>query len=206
MKQLIVAAGVIACLAVAPLSAQEQVAEPKTGVQFVAKADGMSLMGVGLRIKKILFIKAKVYAVGLYVSDEAVKGPLAAFKGKEGTPAFFEELASGDFEKKLVLEFVRDVGAKKVQSSMREALEEITDKTLLDQFVSYFPEVKKGQQCELIWKPGGVLETTMVGEAKPPIESKDFLAALFGLYVGAEPLQEDIKQGLVSRAKTLLGS
>jgi len=43
----------------------------------------------------------------------------------------------------------------------------------------------------------------MAGEARPPIPSKDFAAALFGLYVGKQPLQDDIKQGLVSRAPAL---
>ncbi len=206
MKQIVAVASVIACLVAPPLLAQEEVAEPATGVKFAAKADGMTLLGVGLRVKKILFIRAKVYAVGLYVSDEALKGPLLAYKGKESSPAFFDELTSGDFEKRLVLKFVRDVGASRVQSSMREALAERTDKTLLDRFVSYFPEVKDGEECVLHWAQGGILQTTMVGAVKPPIESKAFSTALFGLYVGAQPLQEDIKQGLVSRAPQLLAA
>jgi hypothetical protein len=182
------------------------VAEPTTGVRFAAKADGMSLLGVGLRIKKILFVTAKVYAVGLYVSDEAVKGPLAAYKGKESSPEFFNELVTGDFEKRLVLKFVRDVGQSRVQESMREALAPRTDKTLLDRFVSYFPEVKTGQECVLHWAQGGTLKTKMVGAEKPPIENKGFSTALFGLYVGTQPLQEDIKQGLVSQAAQLLAA
>ena len=44
----------------------------------------------------------------------------------------------------------------------------------------------------------------MAGQAKPPISSKDFAAALFGLFIGKQPIQDDIKQGLVSRAPTLL--
>jgi hypothetical protein len=206
MKQIVAVASVIACLAAPPLLAQEEVAEPNTGVKFAAKVDGMTLLGTGLRIKKILFIHAKVYAVALYVSDEALKGPLLAYKGKESTPQFFDELTSGDFQKRLVLRFVRDVGASRVQDAMREALADRTDKTLLDRFVSYFPEVKDGQECVLEWAKGGILETTMVGQTKPPIESKAFSTALFGLYVGAQPLQEDIKQGLVSRVPQLLAA
>ena len=33
--------------------------------------------------------------------------------------------------------------------------------TLLDQFVSYFPALKEGQECTLRWAPGGTIETVM---------------------------------------------
>lgn len=199
-----VAAGTLAVLAALPVTARERVAEPKTGVEFDAQADGQSLLGVGLRVKKILFIKAKVYAVGLYVADSALAGPLAIHADEPGTPAFFEDLVWGDFDKQLTLKFVRGLDQKKIQGAMREALEGKTDADLLDRFVSYFPEIERGQECVLRWAPGGSLETTMAGEAKPPIRSKEFAAALFGLYVGQQPLQDDIKQGLVARAPALL--
>ena len=77
MKQtaFIVAAVLGLCLA-APAPA-DQVKEPTTGVAFESKVGDMSLLGVGLRIKKIAFISAKVYAIGFYVSDPALAGPLA---------------------------------------------------------------------------------------------------------------------------------
>jgi len=199
-----VAAGILAVLATLPVTAQQRIAEPKTGVEFDVQADGRSLLGVGLRVKKILFIKAKVYAVGLYVADTALAGPLAIHAGKLGTPAFYQDLVWGDFDKQLTLKFVRDVDQKKIQGAMCEALEGKTDAKLLDRFVSYFPEIEKGQECVLRWAPGGSLETTMAGEARPPIRSKDFAAALFALYVGKHPVQDDIKQGLVARAPALL--
>ena len=197
------AAGIVAIVASAPLWAQDQVAEPKTGVQFSTKADGKTLLGVGLRVKTFL-VKWKVYAVGLYVADSALAGPLAAHKGKVGTPAFYKDLVWGDFDKHVTLKFVRNVGQDKIQSTMREALEGKTDKALLDRFVSYFPEIKEGQECTLRWAPGGTLEVVMAGQPREPIANKEFAAAVFGLYLGEQPLQEDIKKGLVSRAAELL--
>jgi hypothetical protein len=203
--RLAAAVAIIALAVAAPGWTQDEVAEPKSGVKFRLEQDDMALLGTGLRIKKILFVKAKVYAVGLYVSKEALEGPLAAHKGKTATPAFHKDLIWGDFPKQVVLKFTRNLGEKKIQDAMRDALKG-TDKKLLDRFVSYFPEIKEGQECTLRWGKGGTLETTMVGQAKPPIESKDFAAALFALYLGPKPLQKDIKQGLVSRAGELLGS
>jgi hypothetical protein len=201
LRTLLAGASLLAALG--PASFAEDVVEPATGVAFAAKRDGDTLLGTGLRVKKITFIKVKVYAVGLYVSDAALEGSLAAYRGKTGDPAFFKELVWGDFPKELVLHFVRDVGQGRIQDAMREALEG-ADKGPLDTFVSYFPEVKTGQECVLRWGPGGVLETTMAGATRPPIRDKTFAAAVFALYVGEHPLQDDIKAGLTSRAAELL--
>ena len=58
-----------------PATAQD-VKEPASGVTFAPKVGEMSLLGVGLRTKT--FLKVKVYAVGFYVADSALAGPLAA--------------------------------------------------------------------------------------------------------------------------------
>jgi Chalcone isomerase-like len=199
--RLLAATSALAFLAAA--SPAEDVVEPASGVTFPVKRDGATLLGTGLRVKKIAFIKAKVYAVGLYVGDAALAGPLSAHRGKTADPAFFKDLVWGDFPKEVVLHFVRNVGQGRIQDAMREALEGAA-KGPLDAFVSYFPEVKTGQECILRWGSGGVLETTMAGESRPPIRDKAFAAAVFALYVGEHPLQDDIKAGLTSRAAELL--
>jgi hypothetical protein len=43
---------------------------------------------------------------------------------------------------------------KKIQDAMRDALEEGSDPEVLARFISYFPEVKKGERCTLRWVPG----------------------------------------------------
>lgn len=192
----IVAAVLGLCLA-APAPA-DQVKEPASGVAFDTKAGDMSLLGVGLRIKKIAFVSAKVYAIGLYVADSALAGPLAAHKGKPASEALYQDLIWGDFPKQVVLKFTRTVGQNKIQEAMREALAG-ADKARTDTFVSYFPEVKEGQECILRWAPGGTLEVVMAGQEKPAIADKNFAAAVFGIWMRQQPLQEDIKKALVSR-------
>jgi len=198
----LLAVGAVAALLSTSVLAQDFV-EPGSGVAFPLKRDAATLLGAGLRVKKIAFVKAKVYAVALYVGDEAIAGPLATRRGKTADPAFFNDLVWGDFPKELILHFVRDVGQGRIQDAMREALEGAA-KGSLDTFVSYFPEVKTGQECILRWGSGGVLEVTMAGAAKPPIADKAFAAAVFGLYVGEHPLQDDIKVGITSRAAEVL--
>jgi hypothetical protein len=133
------------------------------------------------------------------VSDAAVAGPLAAFKGKTTSPEFYQALQTGDFKKEVVLKFMRNLSQERIQGAMRESLAGAEPK-LLDQFVGYFPELKEGQECVLRWAPGGTLETVMAGQAKPPIADRAFAERLFGLYVGPKPIQDDIKAGAVARA------
>jgi len=176
--------------------------EPKSGAAFAVKKDDLTLLGGGLRVKKMVFT-FKAYAIGFYVSDAAIAGSLVTFKGKTTSPEFYKELQTGDFKKEAVLRFMRDLSQSRIQEAMREALVGAEPK-VLDQFISYFPELKEGQECVLRWAPGGTLETVMAGQAKPPIANKAFAERLFGLYVGPTPLQADIKAGVVARAAEVI--
>jgi hypothetical protein len=192
------ASALAVCFAVPALA--QDFTEPKSGVKFGVKSDDMTLLGAGLRVKKIVFT-FKAYAIGLYVADSALTGPLAAYKGKTASPEFYKELVTGDFPKKVVLKFTRDLGQGRIQEAMREALEG-ADKTKSDLFVSYFPEVKNGQEAVLSWAPGGDLEVKIAGLGKPPI--KAFAATVLGIWLGEKPVQEDIKKDLVSRAAEVI--
>jgi len=184
----------------APVRGQD-VTEPKSGVAFAPKSGDMSLLGVGVRTKTML--KVKVYAVGLYVADSALSGPLAAHKGKTDAPAVYKDLVWGDFEKQIVMKFTRGVSADQIRGAFRETLTG-ADTSKLNLFLGYFSDTKEGEQYVLTWKPGGILETNVAGLGKLPIEDKNFAAAVFGIWLGEKPIQEDIKKGLVSRAPQLI--
>jgi hypothetical protein len=184
--------------------AAQEYQDPKSDVAFAIDQGDLTLVGTGLRVKKIAFLKFKAYAFGLYIDGTAVEGPLAPYKGKPASDELRTALQTGDFKKELVLHFLRDLDAKKIQDAMRDALEKGTDPEVLDKFISYFPEVKEGQRCTLRWAPGGTIETVMVGEEKPPITDMAFAKTLYGLYVGPDPLQGDFKDSVVARAGEVL--
>jgi len=189
----------VAGLAV-PLGAQE-VNEPRTGVSFPVKEDGMTLLGVGVRTKT--FLKVKVYAAGFYVADAALAGALAVHRGRTGTPAFYRDLVWGDFPKAIVMKFVRDTTASQIRDAFYEALPSV-DRARLDLFASHFGTPRKGDTVVVRWAPGGVIQTTAAGVVKPPIADKAFAAAVFGIWLGEKPIQEDLKRDLVSRAAEVL--
>jgi hypothetical protein len=177
------------------------VKEPKTGLTFATRVGDMSLLGVGLRTKT--FLRFKVYALGLYVSDRALSGPLAVHKGKLGTSAFYRDLVVGDFEKQFVLKLVRDLSAEQIQGTFRSHMT-AADPKLLDRFVSYFGPTKAGQDCVLRWVPGGSLETTVGGIVKPPIADKAFADTVFSIWLRDRPKEDPIRKQVVSRAKELI--
>jgi hypothetical protein len=108
----------------------------------------------------------------------------------------------GDFAKEVHLHLVRDVSSSQMQEAIREALEH-ADKARVDAFVAYFGDIKTGEEYVLRWVPGGTLETIAKGAPRPPIADKNFAAAVFGIWLGDEPIQEDIKRDLVARAPLL---
>jgi len=189
----LLAGSLVAAAFPAALAAAGDVVEPRSGVAFPDRVGDLALTGVGLRTRT--FLKVKVYAIGLYVSDSTL--PALASKGA-GSPAFYRELVQGDFGKQVTLKFVRDVSAEQIQEAFREFLS-AADPQKRDLFFSYFGPIKAGQEITLRWKPGGVLETTVAGLGKPPITDKAFAATVFGVWLGERPVQEDIKKELVAR-------
>jgi hypothetical protein len=187
-------------LSLAAGAAAQDVVEPRSGVAFPAKLGDMSLLGVGLRTRTML--KVKVYAVGLYVADSALAGPLAAHKGKLGTPAFYRDLVSGDFPKQITMNFTRDLSASQVQDAFRETLAG-AEASKVELFVRFFPDVKSGQQATIRWA-GGSLETSVAGLGKSPIQDAAFAQRVFGIWIGDKPIQDDIKRDLASRAASLI--
>jgi hypothetical protein len=194
-------AAVLLALGLAVPAVAQEVAEPRSGVKFATKVGGMSLLGVGVRTRTML--KVKVYAAGLYVADSALKGALAAHKGQSGTPAFYQALVSGDLEKEMLLKFVRDVSADQVRDAFRDSLKSANG-TKVDLLLSYFSATKRGDEYVFHATPAGVLEIKVAGLNKPPIKDKAFAAALFGIWLGEKPVQDELKKDLVSRAGELL--
>ena len=188
-------AALLALSVVGPAPAQD-VVEPRSGATFAAKDGDAWLLGVGLRTKTIA--KVKVYAIGLYVADSAISGPL---KGKAGTE-LYRELVDGDFKKKVVMKFLRDVSTEQIRDAFRDALKGVGGKA--DAWIGYFNDIRSGQECVIAWTPGEGLETKVAGVDKPTINDKAFASAVFGIWLGDKPIQEAVKKDLVARGGQVL--
>jgi len=175
----------------------QEVMEPRSGTKFATKNGDISLLGVGLRTKTIA--RVKVYAVGLYVADSAISG---ALKGKAGSPELYRELINGDFKKTVVMKFLRDVSTGQIRDAFSDSMKGVGGRS--QEWINYFTEIRSGQECVISWVPGVGLTTKVAGAEKPPINDKTLASAVFAIWLGEKPVQDDLKKDLVSRSGDLL--
>lgn len=157
------------------------------GVQMpdTAQVEGKSLKlnGVGLR-KKLFF---NVYVAGLYVETPS-KDPAT--------------LVSSDQVKQVKMVMLRDLSKEKMSEAIREGFEKNagaqmpTLRQRLNRLIRSVPDIKKGDVLAVTYVPGKGTMFAGSGE-QSIIEGKDFGDALFSVWLGKNPVDSDLKSGLV---------
>lgn len=187
-----------------------EVKEPKTGVSFQDTKDAggktLSLSGVGLR-SKMMF---KVYAGALYL-DPSAKSDLASFKAQAANPpqALYDAICKGAFTKMFVLHFVRDVDHGKITESFQEGLEKSikTDGPDAADVKAFLQaagaDVKEGQEISVLIGSDEITVTTPAGTSKA-IKNANLANAIAAIWLGKDPISDDLKKGMVSRLSSIL--
>ncbi len=184
MKKLAISSSLL-LLGLAGLSLAGEVAGVKIPDTVTVEGKTLKLNGMGLR-KKVVF---KVYVAGLYV--ETPSRDAAA-------------IVSSDQIKSMRLSILRSLKGSQITEAIVEGFEKNSKaqmgalKARLDRFNAMFPDVVEGDQIDMTYLPGKGTVVTAKGAEKGVIEGKDFADALFSVWLGPNPVQEDLK-------KTLLG-
>jgi chalcone isomerase-like protein len=196
--------GLILCLTT-PFLLYGDFKEPKTGVGFseTMNHEGTDLMlaGAGLR-SKMMF---KVYAGALYL-DSAAKSALAPMKAKASNPdqALYDAISDGSFAKLFLLHFVRDVESGKIVEAFKESLEKNIDIKEAEAFLAASKvDMKEGQEMKVFIKGDEVTVTTPSGSAQP-IKNAKLAGAVARIWLGKNPISDDLKKGMVSRLPQIL--
>ncbi len=163
------------------------------GVSFPEQmqAEGATLKLNGLGLRQATFLKVNVYVAALYVTQPS-KDANAILKS--GTP------------KELILHFVRDVGSSDLSKGWHEGFENNAQSQLpalkdrIESFKGMMPDVKKGEQLRLIYKPGAGVQVVVNKAVKGTIKGDDFAQALFSIWLGANPPNAELKAGLLGGA------
>ena len=181
-------------------------------------------MGASHRVKKIVFIGVKVYAIALYVEAQLAAKEL----GVRDRGGFFENdddycsaLVDGAFIKALDIELVRDVDGQQFVEALDEALRPRMslsgDTASLQKFQEFFMNKKltKGTVLKLVYKVDSSLDIS-VKEKRPSsfeqevpdicIESASLSRALFEVYLGQSSIIPDAKKEWADGARKLLES
>jgi hypothetical protein len=162
------------------------------GVNFPdqTQVDGSTLTLNGLGVRKATLLKIDVYVAALYVASPT-SDPNAILASR--TPI------------KLILHFVRDVGAGDVSNGFDEGFARSAKGQLpaLQQRIAaleeWMPDLQSGQQMTFIFKPGTGVQVDVGGTVKGTIPGDDFAKAFLSIWLGNPPNPE-IKAGILGGA------
>ena len=154
----------------------------------VANSD-LALNGAGLR-KRAFF---QVYAIGLYLPEKkTVAADAVAVTGP----------------KRVAIHMLRDVNAGQFTDALTDGMKDNhseADMKALDPrikqlaaIMSEMKEAKKGMRITLDWVPAAGTQVTVDGKATGlPIAGEDFYRALLKIWLGENPVQDDLKKALL---------
>lgn len=224
------AAGLAAAAQEAAQEPVPMVKESETGIAFAQRLEApagegkrtLELLGVGAREKTIL--KVNVYALGLYVDAAAATPLLQRAAGRlERKKAlkdagFQAVLLRDDVAKSLRWVMARDVGAADVAEAFRDSLEPRVQRmartaeekaaatAALATLRGWFDagELQEGTELLFHWEPGAKLHVLVGGVAKGTIVHPVLCAALFDVYVGADPISSGAKKAILAGAWRLV--
>lgn len=144
----------------------------------------VKLNGMGLR-KKAIF---KVYVAGLYV--ETPSKDAAA-------------LLSANEIKSMRLHILRSLKGAQVTEAIADGFERNSKSEMpklqarLEKFGTMIPDVVEGDEINLTWLPDKGTKVAVRGTDRGTIEGRDFADALFAVWLGPNPIQEDLKKALL---------
>ncbi len=175
---------ILSCAVAAAVALAGEVAGVRMPDTITVEGKTLKLNGMGLR-KKVMF---KVYVAGLYLENKS-NAPLM--------------VVSSEQVKQMQLHVLRSLKAAQVTEAIEEGFEKNSKaqigalKERLGKFSALFSDVKEGDQILMTYVPGKGTSVSIKGEEKGVVEGKDFADALFSVWLGGNPVQEDLKKALL---------
>jgi Chalcone isomerase-like len=160
------------------------------GVDFPEhlQLDSTPLILNGLGIRKATFLKVNVYVAALYVtSPSRDAGTLI----DPGTPA------------ELILHFVRNVGVGDLRNAWHEGFERAAKEQMpalsarISMLNGWMSDMKTGQRLTFVRQPGIGTRVSVNGSPKGMITGDDFSRALLSIWLGPQPPNTELKNGLL---------
>lgn len=164
------------------------------GVKFAEQIDGpgnakLVLNGAGLRKRFFL----DVYAMGLYLPERTPKA---------------EAILSLAGPKRIAIHMLRDVSAESFTEALIDGLRKNHSEAEMLRFgpriaqltgiMAALKEAKEGMAIDMDWAQGEGLRLRIDGQATGrPIVGEDFYRALLRIWLGANPVQDDLKAALL---------
>ena len=156
--------------------------------QVTLEGRTLKLNGAGIRAAKIL-LTFNVYAAGLYLENQIHDG---------------DAIASSDQLKSIQMVFMRDVSGKQMADAFQEGFEKncvagcAELKPYIGKLQGLLKDMKKGETMAYHFLPNGV-ELVIRGQKAGTIGDKAFTRQLIRCWIGKNPPNPELKEGLVGK-------
>ncbi|MFQ5512648.1 MAG: chalcone isomerase family protein [Candidatus Krumholzibacteriia bacterium] len=179
----------VAWLLALALLPQASLAAKIGGVELpeTVSVDGKALVLNGVGLRKATILAVKVYAMGLYLEE----------KSRDA-----EAIMASDGSKRIVMHFVRDVGADKLKNAWQEGFEKnysnaagIRDE--IEAFKASMSDVRKGESIVLDFI-GNRVDVRYDDNLKTSVEGEAFQRGLLSVWLGPKPPNKSLKRGVLS--------
>lgn len=187
---------VLVLSALALPAAADMIVEESSGTEFPSilalpgEAGDLTLeaRGAGIRTK----FRIKVYAACFYAEP-----------GVDWSGDPYATAIEGDFGKRIVMHFLRDVDAEKISGAyrdgIRKTLEEGSDEAI-EAFCGLFTEkVLKGETIVLTQVPGLGLQAEQAGKPLGLLADPEVIKALWATWFGEKPISDKLKKGMLGQ-------
>ena len=149
--------------------------------------DGMTLRLNGIGLRQATHLRIRAYVGALYL-EEPSSDPAVVIDSHQ--------------RKRVTMKFLRDINRRNLTSGWAASLRKAGGNGMehsISQFTSLIPNVKKGDTMSFTWRPGGGLEVAMDGKIRGTVPGDDFARALFTVWFGSEPGDENLKRGMLGK-------
>jgi len=156
--------------------------------QVTLEGRTLKLNGAGIRAAKIL-LTFNVYAAGLYLENQIHDA---------------DAIASSDQLKSIQMVFMRDVSGKQMADAFQEGFEKncvagcAELKPYIGKLQGLLKDMKKGETMAYHFLPNGV-ELVIRGQKAGTIGDKAFTRQLIRCWIGKNPPNPELKEGLVGK-------
>lgn len=131
----------------------------------------------------------KVYVAALYLPENSAPDDVLADIPKRLEISYLVSIPGPDFGK----------GAEAVLERNHTRAELARLRARIDQLNAVYRDVKPGDRYALTYVPGRGTELSYNGRPLITIEGADFAAAYFGIWLGKDPIDSDMRRRLINR-------
>lgn len=154
------------------------------------QVDSTTLVLNGMGLRQATFLKVNVYVAGLYLETKTSDA---------------EAILRSSGPKRLVMQFVRTVGRKDLVKAWEEGFEKSAGashealKERIATLNSYMSDMPKGSVMSFTYLPAKGVMVEVQGATRGTIAGADFAEAFYRIWLGADPPNPGLKEGLLGR-------